>query len=56
MKDADPQSEKAKEMVQVDVEGGLRRCGGQGDVLSGSVGVFKNMRFWHLEQRWKLLA
>ncbi|KAF8966351.1 H-hydrate dehydratase [Flammula alnicola] len=40
MKDADPQLEKAKETVQVDVEGGLKRCGGQGDVLSGSVGAF----------------
>lgn len=29
-----------KEVVQVDVEGGLKRCGGQGDVLSGSVGTF----------------
>lgn len=24
----------------VDVEGGLKRCGGQGDILSGAVGTF----------------
>lgn len=31
--------EKAKESVEVDVEGGLKRCGGQGDILSGTVGA-----------------
>lgn len=31
--------ENAKEEVQVDTEGGYKRCGGQGDVLSGSVGA-----------------
>ncbi|KAG9309023.1 carbohydrate kinase-domain-containing protein [Chiua virens] len=29
----------AREVVEVDVEGGLKRCGGQGDVLSGCVGT-----------------
>lgn len=28
-----------KETVEVDLEGGLKRCGGQGDVLSGAVGT-----------------
>lgn len=40
LKDADAQFERAKETVEVDVEGGLKRCGGQGDVLSGTVGTF----------------
>jgi ATP-dependent NAD(P)H-hydrate dehydratase len=31
--------EKTQETVEVDVEGGLKRCGGQGDVLSGCVGT-----------------
>lgn len=31
--------EKVREVVEVDVEGGLKRCGGQGDVLSGCVGT-----------------
>ena len=31
--------EKAKEVVHVDTQGGKKRCGGQGDVLSGSVGT-----------------
>ena len=37
---ADSQFEKAKETIHVDIEGGLKRCGGQGDVLSGCVGTF----------------
>lgn len=37
---ADEEKEKTKETIEVDVEGGLKRCGGQGDVLSGSVGTF----------------
>ncbi|KAH9479410.1 ATP-dependent (S)-NAD(P)H-hydrate dehydratase [Psilocybe cubensis] len=40
LKDADAQFEQAKETVFVDIEGGLKRCGGQGDVLSGTVGTF----------------
>ncbi|KAJ7170471.1 Ribokinase-like protein [Mycena crocata] len=39
MAGADPQKEKAQETIEVDVEGGLKRCGGQGDVLSGTVGT-----------------
>ncbi|KAI6041319.1 Ribokinase-like protein [Pisolithus marmoratus] len=35
----DEESEKVKEVIEVDVEGGLKRCGGQGDVLSGTVGA-----------------
>jgi ATP-dependent NAD(P)H-hydrate dehydratase len=31
--------ERVKEIVEVDTEGGLKRCGGQGDVLSGTVGT-----------------
>ncbi|KAF8448915.1 Ribokinase-like protein [Boletus edulis BED1] len=31
--------EEEREVVEVDVEGGLKRCGGQGDVLSGCVGA-----------------
>ncbi|KAF8651598.1 hypothetical protein AX16_004688 [Volvariella volvacea WC 439] len=37
---ADANRESTKETVEVDVEGGLKRCGGQGDVLSGLVGTF----------------
>lgn len=33
------EKEKVKEVVVVDVPGGLKRCGGQGDVLSGCVGT-----------------
>ncbi|KAH7921224.1 Ribokinase-like protein [Leucogyrophana mollusca] len=33
------EKEKVKEVVEVDTEGGLKRCGGQGDVLSGTVGA-----------------
>ncbi|KAF9073246.1 Ribokinase-like protein [Rhodocollybia butyracea] len=36
----DEAKEKTKEVVEVDVEGGLKRCGGQGDILSGAVGTF----------------
>lgn len=28
------------ETIEVDIEGGLKRCGGQGDILSGTVGAF----------------
>jgi ATP-dependent NAD(P)H-hydrate dehydratase len=35
----DQGKEKAQEKVEVDIEGGLKRCGGQGDILSGSVGT-----------------
>jgi len=37
---ADQEFEEAKEVVEVDVPGGLKRCGGQGDLLSGAVGTF----------------
>lgn len=40
LKGANPQSEQAKETVEIDVPGGMKRCGGQGDVLSGAVGTF----------------
>ena len=40
MEGADVESEKVQETVEVDIEGGLKRCGGQGDVLSGCVGTF----------------
>ena len=40
MEGADEEFEKIQETVQVDIEGGLKRCGGQGDVLSGCVGTF----------------
>ncbi|RDX56402.1 Ribokinase-like protein [Lentinus brumalis] len=33
------EGESAEERVVVDVPGGLKRCGGQGDILSGSVGT-----------------
>lgn len=36
----DVEKEKTEETVEVNVEGGLKRCGGQGDVLSGCVGTF----------------
>lgn len=29
-----------QEIVECDVEGGLKRCGGQGDFLSGTLGTF----------------
>lgn len=31
--------DQQREAVEVDIEGGLKRCGGQGDVLSGTVGA-----------------
>jgi len=37
---ADQEFEKVVEVVEVDVTGGLKRCGGQGDILSGAVGTF----------------
>jgi len=40
MEGADENFENFQETVQVDIEGGLKRCGGQGDVLSGCVGTF----------------
>ncbi|KAG5647858.1 hypothetical protein DXG03_007782 [Asterophora parasitica] len=40
MEGADEEKERTRETIEVDVEGGLKRCGGQGDVLSGSVGTF----------------
>ncbi|KAH9940760.1 Ribokinase-like protein [Epithele typhae] len=33
------EGESAEECVVVDVPGGLKRCGGQGDILSGAVGT-----------------
>ncbi|KAH7915268.1 Ribokinase-like protein [Hygrophoropsis aurantiaca] len=35
----DSEKQKVKEVIEVDTEGGLKRCGGQGDVLSGAVGT-----------------
>ena len=35
----DGDRQRTKEVVHVDIEGGLKRCGGQGDVLSGAVGT-----------------
>ncbi|KAK2463549.1 hypothetical protein APHAL10511_004300 [Amanita phalloides] len=32
--------ERVKESIEIDTPGGLKRCGGQGDVLSGCVGAF----------------
>ncbi|KAJ3569264.1 hypothetical protein NP233_g5163 [Leucocoprinus birnbaumii] len=40
LQDADPEKEKFNELVKVDIQGGFKRCGGQGDILSGSVGTF----------------
>jgi ATP-dependent NAD(P)H-hydrate dehydratase len=40
MESADAESEKIQETIEVDIQGGLKRCGGQGDVLSGCVGTF----------------
>ncbi len=39
-KGADKELERVKGVVQVDTPGGLKRCGGQGDILSGAVGTF----------------
>jgi ATP-dependent NAD(P)H-hydrate dehydratase len=36
----DKELERVKEVVEVDIPGGLKRCGGQGDILSGAVGTF----------------
>lgn len=33
------EGESTEERVVVDVPGGFKRCGGQGDILSGSVGT-----------------
>ncbi|KAI0091534.1 Ribokinase-like protein [Irpex rosettiformis] len=35
--DPDASDEKTEEQIVVDVKGGLKRCGGQGDILSGTV-------------------
>jgi ATP-dependent NAD(P)H-hydrate dehydratase len=35
-----PNEGEQNEVVIVDDEGGMKRCGGQGDILSGSVGAF----------------
>ncbi|KZS94740.1 Ribokinase-like protein [Sistotremastrum niveocremeum HHB9708] len=40
VKTPDSASEHQDETVEVDVPGGLKRCGGQGDILSGIVGTF----------------
>ncbi|KAF9454286.1 YjeF domain-containing protein [Macrolepiota fuliginosa MF-IS2] len=40
LQNADPEREKFSELVEVDTPGGMKRCGGQGDVLSGAVGTF----------------
>ncbi|OBZ70399.1 ATP-dependent (S)-NAD(P)H-hydrate dehydratase [Grifola frondosa] len=34
-----PDGDSTEEQVDVDVPGGLKRCGGQGDILSGTVGA-----------------
>ncbi|TFK48575.1 Ribokinase-like protein [Heliocybe sulcata] len=34
------QEKEEEQIVDVDVRGGYKRCGGQGDILSGSVGAF----------------
>ena len=33
------EGENTEERVVVDIPGGLKRCGGQGDILSGAVGT-----------------
>ncbi|KAF9466127.1 H-hydrate dehydratase [Collybia nuda] len=38
--DTEVGKEEIEETVEVDIAGGLKRCGGQGDVLSGCVGTF----------------
>lgn len=38
--EADGAKESVQESIEVDTPGGLKRCGGQGDVLSGCVGTF----------------
>jgi ATP-dependent NAD(P)H-hydrate dehydratase len=40
LENVNEEKEMAVETVEVEVEGGLKRCGGQGDVLSGCVGTF----------------
>jgi len=35
-----PDEGEQNESVVVDTPGGMKRCGGQGDILSGSVGAF----------------
>ncbi|KAF9006096.1 H-hydrate dehydratase [Cyathus striatus] len=37
---ADSNREGIVETIEVDVKGGMKRCGGQGDILSGAVGTF----------------
>ena len=32
-------SENAEEQLVVDVPGGMKRCGGQGDILTGTIGT-----------------
>ena len=33
-------AKRESQTIEVDVPGGLKRCGGQGDILSGAVGTF----------------
>ena len=40
LEEVDGIKERVQESVQVDTPGGLKRCGGQGDVLTGCVGAF----------------
>lgn len=35
----DDARERVKEQVEIDVEGSPRRCGGQGDILGGTMGA-----------------
>lgn len=32
-------SENTEEQIVIDVPGGLKRCGGQGDILTGTIGT-----------------
>lgn len=37
---SNPHAKSETQTIEVDTPGGLKRCGGQGDILSGAVGTF----------------
>lgn len=36
---ASDEKEAVREQIEIDVQGGFKRCGGQGDILSGTIGT-----------------
>jgi ATP-dependent NAD(P)H-hydrate dehydratase len=44
-----------KETMICDIEGGLKRCGGQGDVLTGCLGTLLAWKKLYSEGTWKYI-